>query len=66
MLLIRNFVLSTVTAAALLPITSQAALTLYTTSWSMYGENPYEYDGAYKNGQPYGQLSYVQNPVSKS
>ena len=29
----------------------------------MYGENPYEYDGAYKNGQPYGKLSYVSNPA---
>ncbi|KTC85180.1 glycoside hydrolase family 18 protein [Legionella brunensis] len=48
--------------ATLLPFTSHAALTLYTTSWSMYGENPYEYDGAYKNGRPYGQLAYVSNP----
>jgi len=28
----------------------------------MYGANPYEYDGAYKIGQPYGQLKYVANP----
>lgn len=49
--------------SALLPVAAQASLTLYTTSWSMYGENSYEYDGAYKNGQPYGQLSYVSNPA---
>jgi chitinase len=48
--------------AAMLPLTANASLTLYTTSWSMYDENPYEYDGAYKNGQPYGQLKYVSNP----
>ena len=52
----------TAISAILLPLTTHAALTLYTTSWSMYGKNPYEYDGAYKNGQPYGQLSYVSNP----
>lgn len=49
-------------AASVLPLSAQASLTLYTTSWSMYGENSYEYDGAYKNGQPYGKLSYVSNP----
>lgn len=49
--------------ALISPISAQAtALTLYTTSWSIYGANPYEYDGAYKNGQPYGKLSYVNNP----
>lgn len=52
-----------VIVASLLPLSAQASLTLYTTSWSMYGDNRYEYDGAYKNGQPYGQLSYVQNPA---
>ncbi len=35
-------------AASLLPLSAQASLTLYTTSLSMYGENAYEYDGAYK------------------
>lgn len=55
---------SLLAVAALLPFTSHASsLTLYTTSWSMYGENAYEYDGAYKNGRPYGQLSYVSNPA---
>ncbi|MDI9819168.1 MULTISPECIES: glycoside hydrolase family 18 protein [unclassified Legionella] len=50
-------------AASLLPLgAAQASLTLYTTSWSMYGKQPYEYDGAYKSGQPYGQLKYVSNP----
>lgn len=48
--------------ATVLPISAQAELTLYTTSWSMYGKTPYEYDGAYKNGEPYGQLKYVSNP----
>ncbi|WP_133128487.1 glycoside hydrolase family 18 protein [Legionella nagasakiensis] len=48
-------------AMALLPVSSHATLTLYTTSWSMYGADPYEYDGAYKVGKPYGQLSYVAN-----
>jgi chitinase len=43
------------------PVTTHASLTLYTTSWSMYGNNAYEYDGAYKNGRPYGQLEYVTN-----
>ena len=43
-------------------ISAHATLTLYTTSWSMYGSQPYEYDGAYKNGEPYGQLKYVANP----
>lgn len=47
---------------AIIPITANATLTLYTTSWSMYGGTPYEYDGAYKNGEPYGQLKYVENP----
>jgi chitinase len=42
--------------------THAAALTLYTTSWSMYGDHPYEYDGAYKVGEPYGKLKYVSNP----
>lgn len=46
----------------LLPMTTNAALTLYTTSWSMYSSTPYEYDGAYKNGEPYGKLKYVKNP----
>lgn len=50
-------------AASMLPLAAEANMTLYTTSWSMYGENPYEYDGAYKNGQPYGQLKYVTNPA---
>lgn len=60
----RNFkkIVLPIIAASLLPLTAQASLTLYTTSWSMYGENPYEYDGAYKNGQPYGKLTYVNNP----
>lgn len=58
----KNMILSTTLAASLLPVAANAALTLYTTSWSMYGENPYEYDGAYKNGQPYGKLTYVSNP----
>lgn len=50
-------------AALCCPLSVEAsALTLYATSWSIYGENAYEYDGAYKNGQPYGQLSYVKNP----
>lgn len=49
-------------AVSMLPLNAQAALTLYTTSWSMYGEQPYEYDGAYKNNQPYGKLTYVSNP----
>jgi chitinase len=53
-------------ALAMLPLffvsTANAALTLYTTGWSMYGTTPYEYDGAYKNGRPYGQLAYVSNP----
>lgn len=50
-------------SALICPLSAQAAaLTLYTTSWSIYGKNPYEYDGAYKNGQPYGSLTYVQNP----
>ncbi|KTC98111.1 glycoside hydrolase family 18 protein [Legionella erythra] len=51
-----------VTAISALPLYAHANLTLYTTSWSMYGQNPYEYDGAYKNNQPYGQLKYVSNP----
>ncbi len=54
--------LLTLIAAALFPVSSHAALTLYTTSWSIYSETPYEYDGAYKNGLPYGQLKYVSNP----
>ena len=58
---LKRIVLPLITAS-LLPIAAQASLTLYTTSWSMYGENPYEYDGAYKNGQPYGKLTYVNNP----
>jgi chitinase len=58
---VQNIILSTLTAS-ILPFTAQAALTLYTTSWSMYGEHPYEYDGAYKNNQPYGKLTYVFNP----
>lgn len=48
--------------ALLLPLEADAALTLYTTSWSMYGKNAYEYDGAYQNNRPYGQLAYVRNP----
>ncbi|KTD63918.1 glycosyl hydrolase family 18 protein [Legionella spiritensis] len=47
--------------ACALPVTASATLTLYTTSWSMYGKTPYEYDGAYKNGLPYGKLQYVTN-----
>lgn len=46
----------------ILPMTANATLTLYTSSWSMYGSTPYEYDGAYKNGEPYGQLKVVKNP----
>ncbi len=46
----------------IIPITVHADLTLYTTSWSMYGSTPYEYDGAYKIGEPYGKLKYVKNP----
>ncbi|CEK11721.1 glycosyl hydrolase family 18 protein [Legionella hackeliae] len=56
----KNLLLGFITLLS--PLASQAALTLYTTSWSMYGENAYEYDGAYKNGRPYGQLAYVSNP----
>ncbi|MBA2656628.1 MAG: glycoside hydrolase family 18 protein [Tatlockia sp.] len=48
--------------ALILPLVAHSALTLYTTSWSMYGQTPYEYDGAYKNGLPYGRLRYVINP----
>ncbi|KTD25546.1 glycoside hydrolase family 18 protein [Legionella maceachernii] len=48
--------------ALFFPMIANASLTLYTTGWSMYGDNAYEYDGAYKNGQPYGQLKYVANP----
>lgn len=48
--------------ASLIPFVAHASLTLYTTSWSMYGDSPYEYDGAYKNGRPYGNLNYVSNP----
>ncbi|WP_253675050.1 hypothetical protein [Legionella micdadei] len=48
-------------AVLFFPIAANSSLTLYTTGWSMYGDNPYEYDGAYKNGQPYGQLKYVFN-----
>lgn len=47
---------------SLISLPAQAALTLYTTGWSMYSQMPYEYDGAYKNHQAYGQLSYVSNP----
>ena len=57
----KNIALITL-AASMLPISANASLTLYTTSWSMYGENPYEYDGAYQVGRPYGQLAYVANP----
>ena len=59
---IKAGLLTTLVTSVILPLTTHATLTLYTTSWSMYGKNPYEYDGAYKNGQPYGQLSYVSNP----
>lgn len=48
---------------SLLPVLAHASLTLYTTSWSMYGATPYEYDGAYKNDRPYGSLRYVNNPA---
>lgn len=58
----KNVILCSALAASIIPATADAALTLYTTSWSMYGENPYEYDGAYKNGRPYGSLAYVSNP----
>ncbi|MBA2651464.1 MAG: glycoside hydrolase family 18 protein [Tatlockia sp.] len=54
--------ISLLAATLFLPIAAHSALTLYTTGWSMYGQNSYEYDGAYKNGQPYGALSYVDNP----
>lgn len=59
---LKNSILSALTASIFIPITAHATLTLYTTSWSMYDANPYEYDGAYKVGKPYGQLSYVANP----
>lgn len=62
MSILKKLAVSTMAMSSLFPLTAQASLTLYTTGWSMYGENPYEYDGAYKNGQPYGQLSYVYNP----
>lgn len=52
----------TLLTASLFPVAANASLTLYTTNWSMYGQNPYEYDGAYKIGRPYGQLAYVYNP----
>jgi chitinase len=52
----------TVLWALFLPFSGHASLTLYTTSWSMYGTNPYEYDGAYKIGEPYGKLKKVSNP----
>lgn len=55
-------ILFAILAGSALPMTAKADLTLYTTSWSMYGKTPYEYDGAYKNGLPYGKLSYVSNP----
>lgn len=58
---LKKIILSTTLAASLTPVGANAALTLYTTNWSMYNQNPYEYDGAYKNGQPYGKLSYVSN-----
>jgi chitinase len=45
----KKYILSLITALAL-PLQAQAALTLYTTNWSMYGN--YEYDGAYKRGAP--------------
>ncbi len=61
MKLIKTLSLASLTAL-LLPMTAEAALTLYTTSWSMYGTHPYEYDGAYKNGEAYGKLTYVTNP----
>ncbi|CDZ77370.1 Chitinase A precursor [Legionella massiliensis] len=59
---LKSRVLPILTASLLFPLAAHASLTLYTTGWSMYGESPYEYDGAYKNGQPYGKLSYVSNP----
>lgn len=44
-----------------------AKLTLYAPNWTEYSDvnhkyPAYEYDGAYKNGEPYGQLRYVSNP----
>jgi chitinase len=59
---LNKYFLISIFATSLLPLGANAALTLYTTSWSMYGTNPYEYDGAYKNGEPYGKLVYVKNP----
>lgn len=58
----KSILSAALTAAMLLPLAAHASLTLYTTSWSMYDGIPYEYDGAYKIGNPYGQLSYVANP----
>ena len=52
MMSFKNWMLSMALATSVVPVAANAALTLYTTSWSMYGENPYEYDGAYKNGRP--------------
>lgn len=62
MALLNKMMRLTFFAVTLIPTTVNAALTLYTTNWSMYGQNPYEYDGAYKIGKPYGQLTYVSNP----
>lgn len=58
----KTVALSTV-AASIFPFAVHASLTLYTTSWSMYGPTPYEYDGAFRNGLPYGRLSYISNPA---
>lgn len=57
-----NYTLAALLATTALSSFAKPNLTLYTTSWSMYGKTPYEYDGAYQNGQPYGQLRYVSNP----
>lgn len=59
---LKNIMMSTAVAASMIPAMAHASFTLYTTSWSMYGKTPYEYDGAYKNGEPYGKLKYVSNP----
>ncbi|PWY54310.1 hypothetical protein DGG96_17835 [Legionella qingyii] len=62
MTFVKKIMRITTLTAFLIPAVANAALTLYTTNWSMYGQNPYEYDGAYKIGRSYGQLAYVSNP----
>ena len=61
MSILKKAILFSLVSSLLLPIESHASLTLYTTSWAIYGDKPYEYDGAYKNGLPYGKLEYVKN-----